>query len=621
MKHRPKIILITGLSVILIMLATVGLIAYSWISELPSKIVEVNNNSVSQFPGATIDEGAYYDSRLYTVFNKMTVAPVIHESSSNGMSLASKDLNFSALLKNECIDPFCFQTRLPFEQIPGDLWKGLIGIEDFRFLNHQGVDLISIARALWADIKAMSFVQGGSTLTMQLVKNLFLTQDKAIKRKIKEMVIALYIELTFSKEEILQTYFNETFWGSLQGIRIKGIFSASMFYFQKRPEQLSSYEVAILVSLLKGPYFYHPISKTDRLKQRVKVVVDKLNSQSLIYFPEREVWGDREWDQWVKQLKERDSDRILRSLVMSMEDSSGEYFNEFQKFALSYSATRTKRLLKKRIENEDVGIKVFAGEVYCEQDCKLYRYYSKVERNLDIGVTKERHQTGSIFKPILYNIFTENGVSLNDNVSTDKITLDLISGKWSPRDASKAKVDEIPVREALMRSRNRPTIRLARDIGFEKIEEGLNPYLGEFLLRPLGEYPAQLIGSIELSVEEVWKVYQKFLRSNCSRDENRVNTLINTLSVPSMSTIRNVVDPKLRNSRFFGKTGTTNNGLDSWYIGFDGNQLIVVWMGLEGNRQDKRLELSGAGAAFRIYQGLKLYQGKRFNELHCVAEV
>ncbi len=621
MKQRNKRLIQFISLLIFFLFALAASVVVRWISELPNRLVDGDvrlNREVTRSKNL-IEEGSFFNPELARAFNVFTQKAISQDSfvKGKGLALSEEDIVLGELRRNDCERPFCFQSRLAFGEIPGSLWKGLIGIEDLRFLNHQGVDPISIVRAFWADLKAMSFVQGGSTLTMQLVKNLFLTQDKAIKRKVKEMVLALYIEFTYSKEEILQTYFNETQWGALQGIRIKGIYAASAFYFQNRPEQLNGYEVAILISLLKGPYFYHPIKKTERLKGRVATVVKKLKSLDLVYFDY--IWTEQDWSNWVRRLEDLEKTQVYRNLILSMEDRDNQYLSEFQSFVMVNGIHHSRVVNEKKVKDKDIAVKIFAGDVYCKEGCHFYGFYSKIERDLEQGIYKERQQTGSIFKPMIYHLYTENGLSLNDLVSTKKITLNLLSGPWSPGEASRIDEDEILIREALMRSRNRPTIRLANEVGFENIEMGLEPYLGEYLKRPLGEYPAQLIGAIELSVSEVWKAYQKFLSQHCPKEEI-VNPVISTLSSPRVSTVRRVVDRRLADHRFFGKTGTTNGGQDAWYIGFDGSQLIVTWMGLEGDRTDQKPNLSGAGAAFRIYQYFKLNQGKRLRELHCVDE-
>lgn len=624
MKQRKVKLIYVLLCLISIGVVTCGVVALNWINSIPKQkeVLKTQKSQDASGGAGLIEEGATYSPQLLAgifLFSEDGSSLGFNDKT-QALQVAEEDIEIPPLIENSCEEFYCMQHRLSFEEIPSVLWKGLIGIEDYRFLNHQGVDPVSIARAFWADLKAMSFVQGGSTLTMQLVKNLLLTREKSLKRKLKEMVMALYIEYFYSKEEILTTYFNETFWGSLQGVKLQGVYAASIFYFQKSPKDLSGFETSILIALLKGPYFYHPIHRLDNLKKRVAFVVKKLKERELVYYEDGSEWTDRDWKSWQKKLIDLNEKKIFRHLVLIGKNPG--ISSVLPSLAIHQGSNTTQKILTKRIKKKDVAIKFFSKSIYCSTEpCEEIRFYSKAERSLDSALRLEKHQTGSIFKPILYSLYGQQGITLSEKVSTEKITLNLISGKWSPRDAPRNEPLEIPVREALMNSRNRPTIRLAQKVGFEFLEQELSKYFNSNLKKPLGEFPAQLIGAVELSVFEVWEVYKKFLLQKCSKEGNKVDPVISALSLPKYSTIRKVVDKRLENLRFFGKTGTTNQGFDSWYISFDGDYLSITWMGLEGERGVEDLNLSGAGAAFRVFQNYQLLRGKRWAELQCIDEV
>lgn len=621
MKQSVKKILILISVLIFVFIITMGIIVKNWVRGLD----RVKLNTVTEHvyvldkSPSSIEAESYYNPKLLLAYDLFSQGPENIEKKIFNLNYASDEILLNPLFSNFCEDIYCYQSPMKFEEIPSLLWRGLIGVEDLRFIKHQGVDFISIARALYADIKAMSFVQGGSTLTMQLVKNLFLSREKSIKRKLKEMVYAIYIEYTFSKEEILTSYFNETFWGALQGIKIKGLRAASFFYFSKKPKELTAYETGILISLLKGPNYYHPIRRTERLKSRVNVIVKKLVENGLIYLQEDELWKENKWNEWVENLKRKNKDKIYHSMWKTLKSKESS-LSRYESLAFHYSVEETKKFLGNRIKDKDIGIKAIIGEIDCEE-CRPFYFYSKPERSKSIAIEKEIHQTGSIFKPLIYNHYLANGIQFSDTVSTDPITLNLISGRWTPKDASKAKEKEILIRDALMKSRNIPTIRLASRLGFQPLEETMEEFFEEDLKKPLAEFPAQLIGAIEIPVLKVFNVYSKFLKRECSKENRSVSLIINALSTPSLTTIRRVVSRKLKNHRFFGKTGTTNNGLDSWYVAYDGKQIYVLWMGLEGNRKDEKLVLSGASGAFRVFQNFLLNRGKRFHELHCIDEI
>lgn len=544
--------------------------------------------------------------------------------------LIKNTIPLAPLLSNYCEVIYCFGHRLPFAKIPTQLLKGLIGIEDYRYLEHSGVDFKSIFRAIITDLKAGSFVQGGSTLTQQLVKNLFLTNEKSWERKFKEAILSFYLEYRFTKEEILMAYLNEVVWGSLQNIRIKGVFAASVFYFNKRPELLSNYEVSILIGLLKGPYFYHPIRKTEILKKRADLVYAKLFELALIPNGEKP-WTDGQWEAWKNKLIERENDQLLHALWETYSHQT-ESADAYEMFTFNSAVKKVLNHLKLKIQGEDIGIKAIVGDPSCYPDCpwKL-SYYSKTERNKVNAVTTEKHQVGSILKPIILASFLKRGKSWDDDVSTDKITLNLRSGDWTPGEAHETESEEMTLLEVLQQSRNRPLIRVANEIGFDKIEEDLLPYIPT-MQRPLSEFPSQLIGAIELPIAEIFSIYSKFIKDECQKvlekknflaelfsSSNQEHSVLFKLSNPDETTIKNVVNESLRSLRFFGKTGTTNDGLDNWFVTYNGQELTVIWLGLEGSRIQKKLKLSGSGSAFVIFQNYMMFRGKPFSELNCGA--
>jgi penicillin-binding protein 1B len=225
---------------------------------------------------------------------------------------------------NDCLELYCLQLRRPFADIPSVLWRGLIGIEDIRFLGHVGFDVRAIARALFKDIISLGFVEGGSTITQQLAKNLFLSSEKSLWRKLKELVVAVAIEARFEKDEIIQAYLNEVYWGVLQGVRVKGFHAASMLYFHKLPNHLSSYEALILVSLLKGPSYYHPLRHLERLRARVDVIARNLQDKEIVA-QDMVLWSEQNWLDWQEKLRrfEQAHARPLFSWWLSSKSDSG----------------------------------------------------------------------------------------------------------------------------------------------------------------------------------------------------------------------------------------------------------------------------------------------------------
>lgn len=550
------------------------------------------------------------DSLLFNESNRTTI--------SKGIIAINEDLVLSPPFVNDCDELYCLQSRRPFREIPSMIWRGLIGIEDIRFLSHVGFDFKAIARAVVKDIMAFGFVEGGSTITQQLAKNLFLSSEKSIWRKLKELIVAVSIEVKFEKEEIIQAYLNEVYWGVLQGINVKGFHAASFLYFQKRPRDLEVYEATILVSLLKGPSFYHPIRNMERLKSRVSSVWKSLIDKNVIDSSEA-IWSDDQWSKWSEGLAklEKKGERPLYSWWLSTKIDNGP-MEPFGKFVFIRGAESILAISKEKAPDTDLAVKAVVKSWSEKTETKDYfQFYSKFERDRIIATTQERHQVGSTLKPLIYSELINLGYDLNSMVDTSEINLNLLSGKWSPQESHHVEEPEISIAEALRQSLNRPIIRLAKDVGFEKLEQKLLPKIPH-LKTPLGQYPSQLLGAVEMSLEELALAYQGFFDEQCGEVGSGI---INVLDDPNQTTIKRVVGKVMSQMRFFGKTGTTNGGRDNWFVFFDGRFISVIWVGQETERSGKSLPLYGSSTAFRILENYLLYRGKLFNDLHCVASL
>ncbi len=500
----------------------------------------------------------------------------------------------------------CLFLRAKFEDLSPLLWKGLVGIEDYRFFEHRGIDYKSILRALLIDLKAMKIVQGGSTLTQQLVKNMFLSSEKKVSRKFKEMVYASYLEEKLSKDKIVMLYFNNVFWGSFQGIKLKGIESAAIAYFGKRASELTNFESIILIGMLKGPYYYSPYKNLKRLKERIEVVYNRLEGLKLIGLHDK--WNDKDWESWHQNLIKRNKRRTYKSFIQIKYSHT---ISPYEEYTLLQSIRRMKAMMRNSFEERDIGIKVLLNK-----SDKTYSFYSKTERDLNKAIKKEKHQVASILKPILYNYFFMNGKKASDLVSTKKISLKLKSGVWTPKDSSKATSEYVTLEEALKRSKNIPLVRIAKEIGFKDLEKFLKENYVKDLKSPLTEYPAQLLGAVEMTLEDVSFAYNKFLKENCLINKYSTKT-VNILSDAKDSTLKRVASKQFKLLKIFAKTGTSNKAMDNWFIGYDSKELIVIWVGQETSRNSKRLIASGATSSFRIYQDFIFNRGKRINELIC----
>lgn len=524
--------------------------------------------------------------------------------------VSEKEVILPPLINNNCKDVFCLQRRIAFSTIPGQLWKGLIGIEDYRYLDHKGVDFRSLLRALWHDIKVMKLEQGGSTLTQQLVKNLYYSNERKFSRKIKEMIVSVYLEWKYSKEEILSAYFNEVEWGSFQGIKIKGIYAASLMYFDKKPSFLSEYEVSVLIGLLKGPYYYSPFRHEKRLRQRTNIVFSKLQELGLVSSLAIK-WDEKQFKLWVDSLKARSQDVDVYSVWVIGQKN----INTFSNYTLVNEQHKLIKKLKSKYPLADWASKVSVWKKVKSTYKNIYKHYTKVERLQSKAFEEERHQVGSLLKPIVYGLLIDNGLKLDDKVSSQRETFKLKSGDWSPRESHKTEADEVTYLTALMTSMNNPIVRATREYGFDKIEIGLSKIISN-LHTPLSEYPAQLLGSVEMSIDELGKAYQGFIEKSCA--EIKRKPLIEALSDPKKTTIRHRVGKSLGQMKFFGKTGTTNSGFSNWFVGHNGDELFIGWVGVENVATvKKKLKVYGSNTSFLLYRNFYENRGQYFSEMAC----
>jgi len=526
----------------------------------------------------------------------------------------SKKLVLKNLIENNCKEVYCFQHYISFDYIPQVFWKGLIGIEDKRYLDHKGVDWRSVARAFVANVKRGKFEQGGSTISQQLVKNLFLTNEKTISRKVKEVYSTLYLESKISKEKILEAYLNEVTWGAVQGIRVKGVYAASLFYLGKRPDEVTPFEGAMLISMLKGPAYYSPLKHLERLKERTKTVYEVLKEDKLIPTHSNLEWKEAEWNKFKKRMEALDKSRPYLAIWKTLNDKEISLKN-YEKFVLISKIQN----LRNELNIDGISVKVLLGDVLKSD---WYSYYSRVERNKEKAFKEESHQVGSTIKPLLFHLFLKNGMSMADLVSTESITLKLKSQNWTPKEAHVSHETEVTLQTALQQSLNRPIVHLAKKIGFEPIEADLKKYIPK-IPTPLSEYPATLLGSVELTIHELKDAYLKFINDECvSTTEDGSENLkkaqvLEALSDPTQTTVKSSVKGVMQKLKFFGKTGTTNKGFDNWFVAFDGKNLTIIWVGYEDDRGSKGLGLYGSTTAFKIFQNYYRDRGKRFQKFGC----
>ena len=527
-----------------------------------------------------------------------------------------------------------------YQDAPELLIKTLLAVEDRSFFEHNGIVPQAILRALMANIRAGRRVQGGSTLTQQLVKNFFLTQEKSLWRKFNEAIMALLLEWHYSKEEILEAYMNEIYLGQDGKRAIHGFGLASQFYFEKPLEALDVGEMAFLVGVVKGPSRYEPRRSPVLAQQRRNVVLRVLLEENMI--DEQQMTQEMESPVGVTRYRPNGVspypgflELVKRQLKSEYrdEDLSGSGFRIFttldpqvQQEAESVVAVQLLKLeLFHDIELDSLQAGVVLSDVHSGEVAAIVgdreSRFAGFNRALDAA-----RPIGSLVKPAVYLTALERPEKYHLGSLIEDSPLDLSAtpwADWQPTNYDNAYHGKVPLFLALARSFNVATVRLGLDLGLESVIETLGRLGIEQEIEPL---PSMLLGALELTPYQVSQMYQTIAAGGFSSSlrairavtradgsllqryplegKQRVSPesayLLNLAlqNVVESGTARGLQYMMPDGLKIAGKTGTTNEKRDSWFAGFTGNRLGVVWIGSDINDP---MGLSGSTGAMRVW--------------------
>lgn len=530
------------------------------------------------------------------------------------------------------------QERVPLSAIPRQCLEAAMAIEDPAFLEHQGISYRGLMRAMWVNLKTLRFSQGGSTITQQLVKNHFLSAEKKLIRKIKEMLFAFVVEFRIPKDQILETYLNIIYLGQQGNFQVRGYPAAAHFYFQKDVEKLNLSECALLGAIINNPGQYNPFRKPQNaLDRRKKVLKDMLEQNRILpedYETALAAPLPTRSDVEIKETAPYFIEAAVRKLhELSFNDLSG--YKIFTTLDLNAQAIAQKAVQtqlnaleadspyhQKNKSHSLQGVLLSSdprtGEVLALVGGRDHRM-TPFNRVLD-----SHRQVGSIFKPLVFlTAFYENE-DFNPLTPLENTPFQYkYEGRnWEPHNYDKSTSDSVPAFYALKESLNIPTARLALNIGLDKIIDVVQE-LG--VQSPLKPFPALSLGAFELTPFEVLQIYTNIDRLGNTLPLRLVKRVENesgeTIYTPE-NTTQQVLNPQdyvslisimregVRSgtgagipARGFtqdaaGKTGTTSDYKDSWFAGFTPNHVAVVWMGYDDNTTVK---LSGAAGALPIW--------------------
>lgn len=535
---------------------------------------------------------------------------------------------------------------IPLSRIPSKVVETVLAVEDRRFFSHFGVDPIAIGRALWTNMTHGGVVQGGSTITQQLAKNLFYSPQRTMGRKLKESVAALVLEMKYRKEEILESYLNEIYLGQAGSVAIYGVGEAAHRYFGKSLDDLTIEEVALIAGLIKGPNTYAPTKNLEHATQRRDVVLCRLREAGQLTEEEWKLAVNRPVQVTLPQDVLTDAPYFVDYLLRQVEEGTGMGIPEGAKIystldpSIQELATESVQKGLAKLEAAYPGLKggdhplqgaavVLAaktGHVLAMVGGRDYRA-SQFNR-----AVQAHRQAGSLVKPFVYlaafEASREQGKAGHTPATLlldEPVTFESGTGPWSPQNYDREFHGQVSVRSALEHSYNVPAVRVAHQIGLpalrntlrgfgfhEPLAENLSIALGSssialldiataygglanggILTRPLALY--KLVGE---SGDVLWSVLPDRHRAVSPQAAYLVTSLL-----------KGVVDRGTgAKARSFGvqgpvagKTGTTDGYRDAWFVGYTPDLVIGVWVGFD---DEQPIKLTGSQAALPIWSEL-----------------
>jgi penicillin-binding protein 1B len=534
-----------------------------------------------------------------------------------------------------------FLERRPvtLDEVSPDLIGAVLAAEDDGFYRHAGFSLSGMARALWVDLRGRGTRQGGSTLTQQLVKNLYLTQEKTLSRKSQEFLLAVLLELRYSKKQILEAYLNEIYLGGSNGVSLMGVGAASRAYFGKDAKQLDLAEAATLGGLISSPANYSPLVHPDKARERRDWVLGRMAELKLV--PQARI------DQALQEPVAASPEPVVRRRapyfadsaaleasrrfgVEDLEDGGYVLFStldwQSQKVAqeaVIWGLDTIEKGYQKGHKGEGplqgalVSLDPETGGILAYLGGRQYEG-SQFDR-----VGRAQRQVGSAFKPVVYAAAFESGNASPATLLDDEaLTVQAAGVSWTPKNDDGDFHGWVTARTALEKSYNLATARLALQVGMPKIV-GLARDMG--ITTPMEPFPSMALGAASITPLELATVYSTLANGGARPSIHELVVILDrrgkpvqgaplpkaqrVLSPQSAYLVTSLLEGVLQRGTaagaasgiagdVAGKTGTTNKQRDSWFAGYAPQRATVVWVGYDDN---SRTRLSGARAALPIW--------------------
>ncbi len=541
---------------------------------------------------------------------------------------------------------------VPLGEISPRFTQAMIATEDSRFYSHSGVDHIGLTRAMLRNLRDMRVSQGGSTITQQLSKNLFFSFERKWVRKIKELMIALQIEATFSKDEILEAYCNQVYFGS----GAYGVEDAALTYFGKRAKDLTLRQAALLAGLPNSPNNANPFNNFERAMNRTRTVLKRMISSGFISPIQMEEALETDLELAPRRIQSNPNQYFIQYVISKLESEYGKEFVHFgglkvfttidvrlQQYAQQAVTTHMKsldKLMESREDEEDLQAAVVALENKTGAVRVLLGGRDYAQSQFNRAVSNNR-MAGSSFKPIVYLSAMENlGISPATVMKDEPIILKISEDKtWEPKNFNDEYFGDLILKRALMKSLNVVSAKLVYELTPERViktarQIGITSPMGENLSLALGATgvsPLEIAGAYSV-IANLGILNEPYLIDRI--EDFRGNTLyehfyfgvqrFSQKSIfPLLDMMQGVVEEGtgrvVRRMGFQhpagGKTGTTNDYKDAWFNGFTKDLSTSVWVGYDSNnsmidRNGRGLTGGGASAPIWAYFMKKALSGK-----------
>ncbi|MCD4742568.1 MAG: penicillin-binding protein 1A [Desulfobacteraceae bacterium] len=540
--------------------------------------------------------------------------------------------------KNKLISQFYLHKRFPvsIDNISPDLIDAFISTEDRLFFSHSGIDFKSIARAFIKDVTAMSLKQGASTLTQQLAKTLFLSSEKTLTRKIKEAILTLQIERRYTKEEILELYLNQIYFGN----GAYGVEAAANTFFNKKAKALSLGESALIAGIPKAPSLYSPMNNPELAEKRRKRVLKQMLEIKKISTQEyqtalKEHIANRNPDEnhaiapyfikhIKKSLKNKFSKKDIYTQGLNIYTTLDIGLQKIAEQSVSEWMEQLKKLMKKKtLKNVDpqcafVAIQPLSGQIFAMVGGTNFKT-SKFNR-----ATLAKRQPGSAFKPIIYACAIQKGFSQNSTIFDTPLSYSKQAGtsQWDVKNYSNSYLGEITLRKALALSKNTCAVRLLKELGPDQVIDFATKAGVKSVLKP---NLSLALGTSETTLIELTSAYSVFANmgtwiepyaiAKITDSDNKILYLANpekrnVMSRQDAAIMTDMLQAVIREGTgrkasfikksIAGKTGTTDNYKDALFIGFSPDIAAGVWVGNDDSTSLGRFQ-TGAQAALPIW--------------------